>query len=69
VPVHPPREVAPAQAVIWIIALTGSATALYWAFLLFLADREQRATTFALGGLALVIWAAMHVTDRQHEPR
>jgi hypothetical protein len=50
-----------------MVALVGSAAALSWAFLLFFADREQWAAAFAAGGLMLALWAATHVTDRQHE--
>lgn len=67
--VRPPRQVAPAQAIVWILALAGSATAFSWALLLFFADREQRAATFTIGGLALVLWAALHLTDYQHTSR
>jgi Na+-transporting NADH:ubiquinone oxidoreductase subunit NqrF len=67
--VHPPREVALGQAIGWILALAGGAAAFSWAFLLFFADREQRAIVFVLGGLALVIWAAVHLTDGRHESR
>jgi hypothetical protein len=50
-----------------MLALVGSAAALSWAFLLFCADREQRAAVFATGGLMLAVWAATHLTDRQHQ--
>jgi hypothetical protein len=53
----------------WMLALAGSAAALYLASMLFLADREQRAAIFAAGGLALVLWAAFHLTDRPHHDR
>jgi len=69
VPLRPPREITPAQALLWLLALVGSTTAFSWACLLFFADREQRALTFALCGLALVLWTAVHVTDRRHERR
>lgn len=59
------REITVAQVVSWLIALAGSATALCLAFLLFVTDREQRAATFATGGLALAVWAAVHLTDRR----
>ena len=61
------REITLVQATSWLAALVGSAAALSWAFLLFFADREQWAATFAAGGLMLAVWAATHVTDRQHE--
>jgi hypothetical protein len=61
------REITLVQATSWLLALAGSAAALSWAFLLFFADREQRAVTFAAGGLVLAVWTATHVTDRQHE--
>lgn len=61
------REITLVQATSWLVALVGSAAAFSWAFLLFFADRDQRAATFAAGGLALAVWAATHVTDRQHE--
>jgi hypothetical protein len=60
------REITLVQATSWMLALVGSAAALSWAFLLFFADREQRAATFAVGGLMLAVWAASHLTDRQH---
>jgi hypothetical protein len=49
-----------------MLALAGSAAALSCAFLLFFSDREQRAATFAAGGLMLAVWAAIHLTDRHH---
>ena len=48
-----------------MLALAGSAAAFSWAFLLFCADREQRAAAFAAGGLMLAVWAAAHLTDRR----
>jgi hypothetical protein len=59
------REITVAQVASWTLALVGSATALSWAFLLFFADRDQRASVFAAGGIALAVWAAIHLTDRQ----
>ncbi|HEY3463215.1 MAG TPA: hypothetical protein VGK62_07195 [Gaiellaceae bacterium] len=59
------REVTLAQVLCWLLALVGSLVALYWACLLFLADHEQRAAIVGAGGLALVFWAAFHLTDRQ----
>jgi hypothetical protein len=47
-----------------MLTLMGGVAALYWATSLFLADSEQRAGIFASGGLALVLWAANHLTDR-----
>jgi hypothetical protein len=46
-----------------MIALAGSVAALYIASMLFLADLEQRAAIFAAGGMALLAWAATHLTD------
>ncbi len=50
-----------------MLALVGSAGALSWALLLFAADRERRAAAFAAGGVMLALWAATHLTERQHE--
>jgi hypothetical protein len=58
------REVTLTQVLCWLLALAGSLVALYWACLLFLADREQQAAIVGAGGLALVVWAAFHLTDR-----
>jgi hypothetical protein len=58
------REVTLAQVLCWMLALAGSLAALYWAGLLFLADREQQAAIVGAGGLALVLWAAFHLSDR-----
>ena len=60
------REITLAQLTSWMLALAGSAAALSWAFLLFWSDRDQRAAVFAAGGLLLAVWAATHLTDRQH---
>lgn len=60
------REITLAQLFTWTLALAGSAAALSWAFLLFFADHEEGAATFAAGGLALAVWAALHLTSRQH---
>jgi hypothetical protein len=65
--VDPPREIAPAQALMWMLALAGSAIAFAWALLLLFADREQHAVTFALGGLALAVWAAWRLTDHDKQ--
>jgi hypothetical protein len=64
--VSTPREITLAQVASWMLALAGSAAALSCAFLLFFSDREQRAATFAAGGLMLAVWAAIHLTDRHH---
>ena len=48
-----------------MLALAGSLAALYWACLLFLAGREQEGAIVGAGGLALVLWAAFHLADRQ----
>jgi hypothetical protein len=58
------REVTLTQVFSWILALVASVTALSWASLLFLADHDQPAALFAVGGLALVLWSAFHLTDR-----
>jgi hypothetical protein len=63
------RELTLGQVMTWMLALVGSAAALYYAFMLFLADNEQRAAIFAAGGLALIVWAAFHLTDRAHHHR
>jgi hypothetical protein len=63
------REVTLVQVLSWLLALAGGFAAFYWAFLLFFADREQRAVMFTAGGLALVLWAATHLTDREHHLR
>ncbi|HEY5693007.1 MAG TPA: hypothetical protein VIR14_00735 [Gaiellaceae bacterium] len=63
------REVSLSQVLCWMLALTGGFAALYWASMLFFADREQQAATFAAGGLALVVWSAFHLTDRPHPGR
>jgi hypothetical protein len=47
-----------------MFALVASLAALSWASLLFLADHEQPAALFAIGGLSLVFWSAFHLTDR-----
>ena len=47
-----------------MLALLASATALSWAALMVLADREEPAALFATGGLALLLWSAFHLTDR-----
>jgi hypothetical protein len=60
------REITVAQVFSWTLALAGSAVATSWALLLFFADREGRAATFLGGGLTLAVWAAIHLTDRQH---
>lgn len=57
------REVTFAQVLSWLIALAGGAAALYWASLLVLTDHEQRAMLVGAGGLALVLWVAIHLTD------
>lgn len=59
------REITPARAIGWMLALTGSAAALSLACLQFFADQEQRAMLFAIGGLALAVWAASHLTDHE----
>lgn len=56
------REITLAQATAWILAFAGAAAALSGAFLLFLADREEPATAFTSGGLALLLWAGFHLT-------
>ena len=63
------REITITQAMTWMIALAGSVAALFCASMLFLADKEQQAGTFAAGGLALIVWAAFHLTDRQPQHR
>jgi hypothetical protein len=63
------REVTLGQVLGWMVALAGGVAALYWASMLFFADDEQRAAIFAAGGVALVVWAANHLTDRHHTPR
>jgi hypothetical protein len=65
--VRTPTEITLGQATSWALAVAGSAVALSWAFLLFFADREQRAAAFAVGGLALAAWAAFQLTDRRHQ--
>jgi hypothetical protein len=63
------REITLGQALSWMLALAGGAAAFSWAFLLFVADREQRALPFTAGGLVLVVWAGIHLTDRQARRR
>jgi len=63
------REITVPQLLSWLLALAGGATSLCLAFLLFVADKEQRAATFASGGLALSVWAAVHLTDRRSSRR
>ena len=60
------REITLVQATSWMLALAGSAGALAWAFLLFFADIDKRAVVVAAAGLMLALWAAIHLTDRQH---
>jgi len=59
------REITLGQAMAWILAFVGGAAALSGAFLLFLADREEPATAFTSGGLALLLWTGIHLTTRQ----
>lgn len=49
------------RAVSWTLAFAGSTAALSIAFLQFVADHEQRATLFAIGGIALLVWAVAHL--------
>jgi hypothetical protein len=44
-----------------MLAFAGSTAAFSIAFLQFVADHEQRGTLFAIGGLALLVWAAAHM--------
>jgi hypothetical protein len=37
------------------------------ASLLLLADHEQRGTIFGAGGVALIVWSVVHLTDRPHD--
>jgi hypothetical protein len=50
-----------ARAISWTLAFAGSTAALSIAFLQFVADHEQRATLFAIGGLALLVWVIAHL--------
>jgi hypothetical protein len=60
------REVTHTQVFCWLLALVASVASLSLASLLLLADHEQRATMFAAGGLALILWSVFHLTDRPH---
>jgi hypothetical protein len=53
------------RAISWALAFAGSTAALSIAFLQFVADHEQRAMLFAIGGLALLVWASAHLLGRQ----
>jgi hypothetical protein len=54
-------ETTIARAISWMLAFAGSTAAFSIAFLQFVADHEQRGTLFAIGGLALLVWAAAHM--------
>jgi hypothetical protein len=60
------REITLAQATTWMLTVLGSIAALSWACMLFLFDQEQHAALVGFGGLALIAWAAYHLTDRLH---
>lgn len=62
------REVTLTQIFCWVLALLASFAALSVAFLLLLADHEQRGTIFGVGGVALIVWSVFHLTDRQRDP-
>lgn len=57
-------EITIARAISWTLAFAGSTAALSLAFLQLLADHEQRGTLFAMGGLALLVWALAHLSVR-----
>jgi hypothetical protein len=57
-------ETSIGRAISWTLAFFGSSAALSVAFLQFVADHEQRATLFTIGGLALLVWASAHLFGR-----
>jgi hypothetical protein len=57
------REVTLTQVLCWLLALVASFAAFSWASLMFLADHEQPAAFFASGGLALIVWLVLHLTE------
>jgi len=63
------REVTLIQVFCWMLAFVASVGALSSAFLMFLADHEQRASMFAAGGAALIVWSVFHLTDRPYHRR
>jgi hypothetical protein len=61
------REVPLTQVFCWLLALVASSAALSIASLQLLADHEQRGTIFGAGGVALIAWSVVHLTDRPHD--
>ena len=58
------REVTLTQVVYWLLTFAASVAALSLTSLLLLADHEQRATMFGVGGVVLFLWSVFHLTDR-----